>query len=808
MVFDQLPAWSVGAQLVVAGAAGAVLVDRGHRATRAVADRTSSWLAWFAFVLAAGLVVNVWVLSAPAHRVDQLAFVRSVLLIAAALTVLPVAARLAGSRAPRWAVGALGAVGAVRLVMWPVSDQVSAHRVGGSGALEYGSLVLATAVPAVALVAAGLAALWPAWDDRVERLTFVAGAGASMVVLAASFAVAPAAAELLTGWGLVPLVVSLVAVVVRRHRRRDERADSLDDVARGERTRAARLAVRGDLACEAADAAWWEVEPHTGRVRASESAWALLDGVKQEGGGTIVVHDGTIDVSLDRALERLHADARHDARHRLVSLADGVVERIRARVALAGGERWIELAASPTDTEPSWVVGIARDVTTDELDDRRLRAQRSRGVHDGPDGASRVAALCDGWMSDGRAVDVLVVEVRRLDDIGLLHGEVAVDAALAQMLERVGWAQPADAHVARLSDRHLVVVVPSVGHSTGSFSAGSLSAGSLAAKVHGLFDLPVAVAGQRIRLSGSVGIATGPVDGPSFQLLAARARAVASRSGVAPATARFDLIDLAGAGTELDMATHVAWALAHDAIQVAFQPVADAHTGAVRSAEALVRCWHPQLGDVPTEHIVLSAEAHGTALELFRTVLRAALSAVREWRATGLLETVSVNVAPALLADERTLAICEGELATAGLPPEALVLEVTEHHGVDDLARHGARYRARGIALAIDDFGVGHSAVGRLAGMPVDVVKLDRTLVAGLDLDERREVVVALANQIAHALGARVVAEGVETGPEADVLRGAGVDALQGFGICPPLPFGAMTAYLEELRAHRDAGPI
>ena len=67
MVFDQVPAWSVGAQLVVAGAAGVVLVDRGHRAVRAVDDRTSTWLAWFAFVLAAGLVVNVWVLSAPAR---------------------------------------------------------------------------------------------------------------------------------------------------------------------------------------------------------------------------------------------------------------------------------------------------------------------------------------------------------------------------------------------------------------------------------------------------------------------------------------------------------------------------------------------------------------------------------------------------------------------------------------------------------------------------------------------------------------------------------------------------------------------
>ncbi|MFN8020388.1 MAG: GGDEF domain-containing phosphodiesterase [Acidimicrobiales bacterium] len=795
MVFDQVPAWSVGAQLVVAGAAGVVLVDRGHRAVRAVDDRTSTWLAWFAFVLAAGLVVNVWVLSAPAHRVDQLAFVRSVLLIAAAVTVLPVAARLAGARVPRSVLVALAAVGSVRLLMWPVSDEVSAHVVGGSGALEYGSLVLATAVPGAVLVLAGLVRLWPSWDDRIERLTFATGLGGALAVLAASFVAAPAMAEALTGWGFAPLVVALVAVVVRRHRHRDEHADALAVVAARERARAQRLGVRGDLACEAAEAAWWELDPATGRFRAAESAWALLDGGRGSGADDGVTDRRVREGSVDLALDGLHADVRHEARHRLQSLATGAVERVRARVALEGGDRWIEVSARPTDAHPAWVVGIARDVTIDEIDERRIHEQRTRGVHRGGDGARVVGEECDEQLARGRTVRVLVVEVHGLDEIALLHGERAVGAALGQVLDRVAWARPVGAQVATLSDRHLVVLVP-----------GECDAVGLATRIHGLLDRPVEAAGRAVRVSAGIGIAEGPGDGGGFELLVGRARAVAARSTAVTPTVRFDAAELEGAGVELDMATHVGWALAHDAIHVAFQPVVDARSGEVRSVEALVRCWHPVLGEVPTEHIVASAAAQGTALELFRTVLRAALASLRAWRDEGLVETVSVNVSPSLLADERTLSVCDDELASAGLPPQALVLEVTEHPGADDLVQHGEHYRARGIGLAIDDFGVGHSGAGRLAGLRVDVVKLDRSLVSGLDVDERRGIVVSLANQAAHALGASVVAEGVETGQEADVLRDAGVDALQGFAISRPLSPVEATEFLRRSRARRSNG--
>jgi EAL domain-containing protein (putative c-di-GMP-specific phosphodiesterase class I) len=420
--------------------------------------------------------------------------------------------------------------------------------------------------------------------------------------------------------------------------------------------------------------------------------------------------------------------------------------------------------------------------------------RHARGLHLGPTGPDDVAALCDAWLAAGQRVTVFVVEVRGLDELGLISDEYVVAAALSDVAHRVAWAQPRRAQTAALSDRHLVIAVPHPIH---------VDVAELAARLHGLFDRPVEVEGRLARLSASIGIAEGPEDGGRLGVLAARARAVAARARASSSTTRFDLDALDRAALQMHLSSHVVWALQHDAIQVAFQPVVDARSGAVRSVEALVRCWHPDLGEVPTEQIVESAEQHGSSVELFRTVLRSSLFALRDWRAVGLLDSVSVNVAPHLLADPRTLEAIDEALQDTGVPASALLLEITEHVAMDDLVAHGVRFRERGVRIAIDDFGVGQSTVGRLAGLMVDVVKLDRSLVSGLDEDDRRERVVSLTNDVVHHLGAEVVAEGVETEPEAAALREAGIDGLQGFGVCRPLPYEAMSAYLEEMRRHR-----
>lgn len=792
MSFDQVPAWSVGSQLLIAGAAAFVVVERVGLARRAGRDRSAPWLAGLAFVLSAGLLSNVWMLSSPAHRIDQIAFVRSVLLVAAAIVLVPVAARLAGVHVPRWTMLLLGCVGAVRLVLWPMSEFVSRHDVASSGMLRYGSLVAVTAAPAALLVVAGLVSVWSRWDDRVERATFAAGVGGAIAILVASFLVEPVLAELLTGWGSAPLVVAVVAIVLRQHRHRDERLDVLEVETAVAGERIGRLAVRSDLACEVAEVAWWEYQPASGRFVASGAAWELLADGRV---GTERRHDDE-GRSLDSVLQSLRVDARLSVKRTLLTMAaDG---RVDARVPLHGNDdRWIDVSASVADTDPAWVVGVASDASADQRALDEAAAQHRRGLHVGAGAVERIGRVCDGWLAAGRTVFVLVVEVRGLDRVGMVLGDRGEAAALDSVLQRLGWARPVGAHVARLSDRHLVSVVPA---SDGALTADPMQ---IAASIHALFDRPVSVGVEQVHLSASIGIAAGPDDGSRFGLLAARARAVAARTGTPSATSRFVPGDVDAAEVALHTDAHVAWAIRHDAIHVAYQPVVSARSGEIRSAEALVRCWHPELGDLPSEQIVAAAASQGAAAELFGIVLRQALTALRRWRSDGLLESVSVNLAPSLLSDPRTFSLVERELVESGVPSDSLVLELTEHVGLEGLAADAARFQALGVRLAIDDFGVGRSTVGRLAGMPIDLVKLDRSLVSGLHEDERRERVVALANDVAHHLGALVIAEGVETEPEASALRDVGIDGLQGYGLCRPLPFAELSAYLAEMRAAR-----
>lgn len=794
MSIDQVSVLSVGSQLLIAGAAALVVVERLLLTRRPGGDRSAPWLAALAFVLAAGLLANVWMLSSPTHRIDEIAFVRSVLLVAAAIVLVPVAAQLAGVHVPRWSMWLLGAVGAVRLLLWPMSEYVSRHEVAPSGVLRYGSLVAVTTVPAVLLVVAGVVSVWSRWDDRVERATFAAGIGGALAILIGSFLVEPVLAELLTGWGLAPLVVALVAIVLRQHRRRDDRLDVLEVEAVVAGDRLGRLAVRGELACDVAGAGWWEYQPSSGRFVASDAAWTLLgDGTAEarrrvEGGQTR---------SLDALMQAVRVDARLPVRRTLQTMTRG--SRIDARVPLHGhADRWIDVAAAVADTDPAWVVGVALDATADQHALDVAAAQARRGLHVGVGAVERIGDVCDAWLAAGRAVFVHVVEVRGLERIGLVLGDRGEMEALDSILQRLGWARPAGAHVARLSDRHLVTVTP---RDDGALHADPMQ---IAASIHALFDRPVTVGVERVHLTASIGIALGPDDGSRFGLLSARARAVAGRSTATPSrTSRFVPGDVDIAEVSMHTDAHVAWAIRHDAIHVAFQPVVSARSGEIRSAEALVRCWHPELGDLPSEDIVAAAASQGAAAELFGIVLRQSLEALRSWRADGLLESVSVNLAPSLLSDPETFRLVERELRRAGVPSDALVLELTEHLGLEGLVADAARFQALGVRLAIDDFGVGRSTVGRLAGMPIDLVKLDRSLVSGLHEDERRERVVALANDVAHHLGALVIAEGVESEPEASALRDVGIDGLQGYGVCRPLPFAELSAYLAEMRAAR-----
>jgi diguanylate cyclase (GGDEF)-like protein len=228
-------------------------------------------------------------------------------------------------------------------------------------------------------------------------------------------------------------------------------------------------------------------------------------------------------------------------------------------------------------------------------------------------------------------------------------------------------------------------------------------------------------------------------------------------------------------------------AVARGELHLEFQPLHRLSDGRLAGAEALLRWRHPVLGDVPPDEFVPLAEENGDIRQVGAWVVDAALEQVAAWRRRGaILPQLLVNVAAAQFTDELPTEVLAA-LARHGVSPHCLVVEITEGQ-VPGLAANRAvqQLRARGVRVAMDDFGSGYSSLAQLARLPVDVLKIDRDFIVNLDAEEGRHVLDAVVT-LAHALGLQTVAEGVEEPHQAAEVAAAGVDYAQGFLFSPPL---------------------
>jgi diguanylate cyclase (GGDEF)-like protein len=236
-------------------------------------------------------------------------------------------------------------------------------------------------------------------------------------------------------------------------------------------------------------------------------------------------------------------------------------------------------------------------------------------------------------------------------------------------------------------------------------------------------------------------------------------------------------------------------------LRLHYQPVVELASGRMVGAEALVRWAHPELGLLlPVEFIPL-AEETGLIVPLGNWVLGEACRQARAWQdATWSAPMgVSVNLSARQLRDPDLVAEVAGMLRENGLDARRLELEVTETVAMADAAvtRHAlSALRRLGVRVSIDDFGTGHSSLGRLQELAPDALKIDRSFIAGLSRDRGSEAIVRAVSAMAHDLGLEVTAEGIETAEQAACLRTLGVDRGQGFYLGPPVPSEAVDALL------------
>jgi diguanylate cyclase (GGDEF)-like protein len=311
---------------------------------------------------------------------------------------------------------------------------------------------------------------------------------------------------------------------------------------------------------------------------------------------------------------------------------------------------------------------------------------------------------------------------------------------------------------------------------------------------------PFAVGGREVTVSASIGLArvdlfdpTPTVDELVLQADVAM-YAVKERGGseVLLYTTGLELTEV----DDVALGRALAAALLRGEVTVVFQPIIDLSTGRLHTLEALSR-WAPGGRPVSPEVFVRVAERHDLIEPLFRFVLREACTQLARWSRLpgGSALRVAVNVSPEQLVGNALCAMVATELAHHGLSGDRLCLEITEADGLAAAATSRAvcdALRATGVRLAMDDFGTGQSTLSRIRDLPIDEIKVDRSFIAYLDLDESRRRFVWAVVAFAERMGLTVVAEGVEREEELDALAKLGCHRVQGFLFSRPIPAGAV----------------
>jgi EAL domain-containing protein (putative c-di-GMP-specific phosphodiesterase class I) len=245
-------------------------------------------------------------------------------------------------------------------------------------------------------------------------------------------------------------------------------------------------------------------------------------------------------------------------------------------------------------------------------------------------------------------------------------------------------------------------------------------------------------------------------------------------------------------------------------LQLHFQPKVDLAQSRVYQAEALLRWNHPVYGAVSPGEFIPLAERTGSIQLLTAWVIEAVLRQLHIWNGRGLYMEVSLNISAEDLAGLTLEQRVADLLQRYVIPSNQLVFEVTESAVMRDPERALAmlhRLRSLGIRLSVDDFGTGYSSLAQLRRMPVQELKIDQSFIRELDDTCGDAVIVRSTIDMSHALGLKVVAEGVEHGETRDLLRAWGCDTLQGYFFSRPLPADAFEAWLKQ-QPHLTARPV
>jgi diguanylate cyclase (GGDEF)-like protein/PAS domain S-box-containing protein len=495
------------------------------------------------------------------------------------------------------------------------------------------------------------------------------------------------------------------------------------------------------------------------------------------------------------------ADGSSDGRsvERILRRSDGTTLPVLATLSVVRGD----------DGRPSRMLALMQDLTPQRIaeeTERIVEAKRLQTAevtlfmaqHDPLTGlldrSALIERLSELAASGHGARALMLVDIDDFNAVNDGLGHAVGDAVLLEVASRLTEAFP-QLLVARYGGDQFAVAAP--------FVVDLALANATAATVRALLDPAIEVSGETVRVTASLGIAMQDVRESSSILIRNADSALAHAKDAGPGQYRvYDDEMRRRSRDRLQIRDGLRVALAAQQFSLAYQPIVRLSDRRILGAEALLRWTHPERGPISPVDFIPVAEQSGLIMPIGDWVMNTACADVLSLH--GDLDLyVSVNASTRQLIDGRFGDWVAEVLERTGLAPGALTVEVTEGALVQELDVIRIAFdklRSRGVRVAIDDFGTGYSSLSRLQSLPVDVIKLDRAFVTDVDTRSEGRGMAAAILQLGVAIGAIVVAEGVETEAEARTLVDLGYTMGQGYLFARPMPLAALQSRLTDLR--------
>jgi len=396
-------------------------------------------------------------------------------------------------------------------------------------------------------------------------------------------------------------------------------------------------------------------------------------------------------------------------------------------------------------------------------------------------------------VNQGGQLALLVMDLDRFKEVNDTLGHHQGDLLLKEVSRKVAGLMNKDMTVARLGGDEFGIVLP---------DTDTDSATAVARRILMALEQQISIEGVQLEAKPSIGIALFPQHGGDTETLLQRA-------DVAMYQAKHNKLGYCiyeethnpHSRRRLQLITDLRAAIQSDQLMLHYQPKVDLHSGRTTGAEALVRWHHPDLGTLGPEEFVELAEEHGLINLMTDWVLGEAIHQCRQWQNQGIDITIAVNLSPHNLHEPGFLDKLREMLELASIDASQIELELTETAMMTDMNHAMEVFRelsAMGFRLAIDDFGTGMSSLSYLKRLPVDELKIDKSFVTDMAEDENNAVLVRSIIDLAHNIGRRVVAEGVQDRDALELLEMLGCDVAQGYYLSRPRSAADLVEWLHD----------